>query len=34
MLKVPNWEAKGALMWTVTMASPDIACAVRAETRF
>ena len=32
--KFPYREAVGALMWTVTMTRPDIACAVRAVPRF
>ena len=34
MRKFPYREAVGALMWTATMARPDIACAVRAVARF
>ena len=34
MRKFPYREAVGALMWTATMTRPDIACAVRAVTRF
>ncbi|CAM9414988.1 unnamed protein product, partial [Ascophyllum nodosum] len=34
MRKFPYREAVGALMWTVTMTRPDIACAVRAVARF
>ena len=34
MLKFPCREAAGALMWTVTIIRPDIACAVRAMARF
>ena len=34
MRKFPCREAVGALMWTVTMTRPDIACAVRAVVRF
>ena len=34
MLKFPYREAVGALMWTATMAWPEIACAVRAVARF
>ena len=33
MIKFPYREAAGALMWTATMARPDIAC-VRAVARF
>ena len=32
MLKFPYQEAVGALMWTTTMISPDIAHAVRTVT--
>ena len=32
--KFPYREAVGALMWTVTMTRPDIACAVRAVAGF
>ena len=32
--KLPYREAVGALMWTATMTRPDIACAVRAVSRF
>ena len=32
--KFPCREAVGALIWTATMTRPDIACAVRAVTRF
>ena len=32
--KLSYREAVGALMWTPTMTRPDIACAVRAVTRF
>ena len=34
MRKFPYREVVGALMWTATMTRPDIACAVRAVTRF
>ena len=34
MRKFPYREAVGALMWAATMSRPDIACAVRAMTRF
>ena len=34
MRKFPYREAVGALMWTVTMTRPDIACAVRAVAKF
>ena len=34
MLKFPYREALGALVWTVTMTRPDIACVVRAVARF
>ena len=34
MRKFPYREAVGALMWTVTMTRPNIACAVRAVARF
>ena len=34
MRKFPYRDAVGALMWTVTMTRPDIACAVRAVARF
>ena len=34
MRNLPYREAVGALMWTVTMTRPDIACAVRAVARF